>query len=82
MTELKTLKDIIPEQSQKSLRQIGKTGMSIQAESIKQELKQEAIKWMKHIEKESDNWMSEGKTRLSLYKWIQKFFNITEEDLK
>ena len=71
MTELKTLKDLKGRFPNWSINVIS----AIQ-------LKQEAIKWVKHIIK--------SKNLGSLYiirdaediKWIKHFFNITSEDLK
>ena len=38
-----------------------------------EELKAEAVKWVKHIKPEGDR---------PLWSWIVRFFNLTEEDLK
>ncbi len=81
MTELKTLKDMEGIQNTDTLKVIkGKFPYAITS----YELKQEAIKHIKVIGKES------GKTKDEFQKfqligqlvWIQHFFNITEEDLK
>lgn len=73
MTELKTLKDIIPYPTLYSARQRGKTGMSIQAEYIRDELRQEAIKWVNN---------PDFTIVLTAKEWIMQFFNLTEDDLK
>lgn len=58
-----------------TLKDLGKSHWTL--EMFKQELKTEAIKWVKDNKKCSDkncNWI--------LNEWIKHFFNITEEDLE
>jgi hypothetical protein len=43
-----------------------------------EDLKQEAIKWVKHLDLEKEQW----NYCLHHVEWIKHFFNITEEDLK
>jgi len=84
MRKLKTLKDIevCGCCSTEDMEQYG---------CIKPELKQEAIKWVKEIEKNGLNINGllvppEAKTNKDwnkfMVEWIKHFFNITEEDLK
>lgn len=69
MSELKTLKDIIPEHS--DMNGDIDVGFAIDI------LKQEAIKhWKKEMSTECHD---EPK---SAYDWIEEFFNLTPEDLK
>ena len=75
MTELKTLKDL------------KKNGIETVSEKLKlkkifeyvdvEELKQEAIKWVKKFEQEEE-W-SAGKINMI---WIKHFFNLTEADIQ
>lgn len=44
----------------------------------KKELKAEAVKWVKDIEKKNPNPYGDS----SMVYWIKHFFNLTEEDLK
>jgi len=64
MIELKTLKDI---------RRCGE----FQDDIMPEDLKQEAIKWVKEFETPNDkNYYG------TVEEWIKHFFNLTEEDLK
>ena len=58
---------------------------------IVEQLKQEAIKWIKEFQRQhqteySDffdyNFINESKTYCEVFNWIKHFFNITEEELK
>ena len=69
MTKLKTLKDFDWE-GNVSVFDGDMTG--VDEESIKKELKAEAVKWIKDINHSS----------ITVESWIKHFFNITEEDLK
>ena len=50
----------------------------------KEELKQEAIKWIKLCEKEKERAFNSTDENciIAQINWIKHFFNITEEDLK
>ncbi len=78
MTKLKTLKDIeiegeeYPEESDMMDRN---------------QIKQEAIKWVKYSESREKVYLEEFNQSMALSHrttilWIMKFFNITEEDLQ
>ena len=90
MTELKTLKDLeyLPpcghegtddwdvcacDNGFTSISILGKEGKYLVNSN---ELKQEAIKWVKFYEKDSKI------ANLAQTSWIKHFFNLTEEDLK
>ena len=64
MTKLKTLKDLIRGETE------------INTFVYPNELKQEAIKWVKYYQKKRQIGM------LDMIWWIKHFFNITEDDLK
>ena len=75
--ELKTLKDL-------DSNQIGFYRNIDEVEVFKNELKAEAVKWVKHEEK---GWFQhiDGKEYNCspvLISWIKNFFNLTEENLK
>lgn len=74
MTELKTLKDILPKN--KLLSGDDKLD-DILIWSINNDLKAEAVKWVKLIKDDKNKinfiWDAEG--------WIKHFFNLTEKDL-
>ena len=78
MTELKTLKDILHE-------------TEMHSEITPDMIKEEAIKWIKEIEKDIEKMIDEQFNEVNKLKlnglvatsqWIKMFFNITEEDLK
>jgi hypothetical protein len=81
---LKTLKDIPHSLIAEAIKgkSIEKEKLKVMQEWIdynfvrKQDLKQEAIKWIKAAKRKSKT----GNDRLIL--WIKHFFNITEKDLK
>jgi hypothetical protein len=69
---MKTLKDILPLPNLHEARMIGKTGMSIYKEGLREELKQAAI----------ELWWSYSINDKVTRDCIKNFFNLTEEDLK
>ncbi len=69
MTNLKTLKDLNHIRVSQG-RAMGKTTFDVNVG----ELRQEAIKWVKHCEKK---WKKERYDQI-----FKEFFNLTEEDLK
>ena len=95
--KLKTLKDlqIVPENIEVSLTE-GIKAWETTEEYIKNQLKQEAIKWVKELEIieekkcESEHCYPEDRCLIcdesdeatAKVDWIKYFFNITEEDLK
>ena len=85
MTKLKTLKDIIPIEKINT-RQTGMTGNHLIAIKLYIDLRKEAIKWIKAIDNRMeiggafDEFSHEGSSDVP--EWIEKFFNITEDDLK
>lgn len=74
MIELKTLKDI------RFFTPGNKTEKSLGNKSIKSELRQEAIKWVKELDTccNDKGFASEEE----IQKWIKHFFNIEEKELK
>ncbi len=68
--KLKTLKDIEPDVCQDEYE----CGF----ENCKNEIKEEAIKWVKSDK--SNYYSKQGKEET--IRWIKHFFNITEDDLK
>jgi hypothetical protein len=94
MTELKTLKDLLIFKSRdkriyfnpkpfSGIREIPESGEFIEKrfETVDiYELKQEAIKWVKDIEKEINLGNAKGLER-TVY-WIKHFFNLTGEDIQ
>lgn len=73
MTELKTLKDI---------RVLWNSEQSPEAYAVLQDIRLEAIKWIKDIRENLDyNIPNKCKDTIGLICWIKHFFNITEEDL-
>jgi len=96
MTQLKTLKDLEKEEYN-NIRSWGipqskiKKGM-IRVDSLK--LRQEAIKWINELDKESyyksddaelriiDGLETERSSQHRVINWIKYFFNITEEELR
>jgi len=69
MKELKTLKDL----------NLGYEGYEPEDENIRQQLREEAVKWFKHFEGDAKEgvpcvWFAMD--------FIKHFFNLTEEDLK
>jgi len=82
MTELKTLKDI-------EVHEADEEDLTNNVEWFKQEIKAEAIKWVKTSKKEQRKLIKDGendKWDAGYWKGFQQnfidFFNITEEDLK
>jgi len=72
MTELKTLKDLIPKvETEKG----AKMEYLLYGEKL-MEIRAEAIKWIKYYQEDES---TEVKSKVL---WIKHFFNITEEDLK
>ena len=96
--QLKTLKDIQeqiirtqkPAPLDKSYSDGYTTGFAVGLLSLKEELRQEAIKWVKAIEKsmiiklrmEDYADLEKGKPRECLLHFIKGFLNITDEELK
>ena len=90
MTDLKILKDI------KMTYGVGESPTKVFAGLInyKQNLREEAIKWIKHLQESYNNWKEiEGKKPISdlpfvdyneqeIIAFIKYFFNISDEDLK
>jgi len=74
--KLKTLNDLDCFK-QCNLRQLGKTGISIFKELVKQKLKAEAVKDYKAIKVKKKKW-----TRDDVLNYIKWKNNLTEEDLK
>jgi hypothetical protein len=86
VTDLKTLKDFNPELSS----EMNGYGQAMQ------EIKQEAIKWIKVLEKSHRDWTESSSHGLNgskefdfldyneeeICEYIRHFFNITEEDLE
>lgn len=75
MTELKTLKDF-------DFTLVDENG---EYEGLRDELKQEAIKWIKKEEERREFREHKGYSTSEcncIINWIKHFFNITEEDLK
>jgi hypothetical protein len=72
---LRTLKDIDFEADELEV------GHLVENERIYKILKQEAIKWVKKFD---ERWENEDFTDYGgeLSKWIEHFFNLTEDDLK
>ncbi len=69
MTKLKTLKDFYPTSMERSL--------------LIEELKAEAIKWVKYMESEDySESIVDGADRAEWCACLKTFHNITEEDLK
>lgn len=80
MTELKTLKDF-------DLNTCDENGYGRPEDSVKDELRQEAIKWCKYNLKMSETYYLKGEIEnvvrtMAVDSWIKHFFNITEGDLK
>jgi len=79
MTELRTMKDIDGDISSKDLT-VNQTKIE-----IFHELKQEAIKWAKEIQKPyrelESKYFANFQARDTI-NWIKHFFNITDEELK
>jgi DNA phosphorothioation-dependent restriction protein DptG len=72
MTDLKTLKDLDCYEKHK-----GENWKTLKRpEEILRELRQEAIKWVKHLAKSE---LIEDNDKVN---WIMHFFNITEEELQ
>ena len=46
------------------------------------ELRQEAIKWIKHLEETKNYDVKDVDNTYGIINWIAEFFNITEEELK
>ena len=69
MTELKTLKDLHFGLSDSKAKKLFKE------EFIIKELKQEAIKWVKHVKKNHPH-------KIDAMQPFKEFFNLTEADLK
>ncbi len=83
--ELKTLKDL------QEFNFSVPAGMNPDKFILKIDLKQEAIKWIKELEKTMPDPMNSIIPEIAIRKkdyhqgtinWIKHFFNITEEDLK
>ena len=74
MTELKTLRDF-----ERREMPADRTTWSVPF-VLSEELRAEAIKWVKEQEKCNKNKM--GEKEIYLRTWIKTFFNLTEEDLK
>ncbi|MEK6882751.1 MAG: hypothetical protein AABY22_24220 [Nanoarchaeota archaeon] len=68
---LKTMEDIFLKTTEKS--KINQELLDLIISSYNAILKQEAIKWVRHIKPKGDR---------SLWTWIIRFFNFTEEELK
>ena len=79
MTELKTLKDL-------KENYIGESHRDGVINGFKDELKQEAIKWVKAKKFGNFEFCSDEEIATGLFyecePWIKIFFNLTEEDLK
>ncbi len=75
MTELKTLKDFIKTIWCEHLKD------EFRPDVNSDELKTEAIKWVKELGTKKYNESGYPQARINI-KWIKYFFNITEEDLK
>jgi hypothetical protein len=79
MTELKTLKDL-----QDKTNPCMKCG-SIQCAICYDDLKQEAIKWIKSFQKGEchTDFAADGRNgQENISEWIEHFFNLEERDLK
>lgn len=90
MSELKTLKDILPLSKHKTVMR--------EDRFVVKDLRQEAIKWIKDIQmtsessmklfnlKDCDSWCSDyfysGEVKGKIITWVKHFFNITDKDLK
>ncbi len=78
--KLKTLKDFNWEENV-TIFDGDMTGVN--EDSIKKELKAEAVKWVKNLKlMELREDTSESHSNRDCAYWIKHFFNITEEDLK
>ena len=93
MNELKTLKDIPWEFGEFSEKEIDKLTtikkpLAYTLKTIsdyKNNLRQEAINWIKELQKryDKDDWAGEEQDHTQgEIDWIKMFFNITKEDLK
>lgn len=86
MTELKTLKDF---ETLNDLLKIGEGSFRTDKYINIDELKAEAVKWIKELNRLDDEFQEKAfflekfsrPMSLKIY-WIKHFFNITEEDLK
>ena len=73
MTELKTLKDI-PHRNKGFMQSVD------DIQTFKDNLKAEAVKWVKHY-KQAYEESDEEDIKLA-YDWMTYFFNLTEDDLE
>ena len=80
MTNLKTLKDLGFHWSY--YRELRKPFKKLKQKAYDEdELKAEAIKWVKYYKGIKYNEPNYAKRRIQI-QWIKEFFNLTEEDLK
>ena len=70
----------------KTLKDMGKpvtyTDSTTTWEIIQDNLRQEAIKWVKDMQQNPGSHTVYEKTPYETIEWIKHFFNLTEEDLK
>jgi hypothetical protein len=74
MTELKTLKDLFEYEDT--------MGLTPSPLVSKEELKQEAIKWVEYYKNKKTESLEQLREMNAIIHFIKHFFNLTEEDLK